>query len=147
MNAPFETIPFLTTYQPALLALAILALTVLIQSVLIVPLAFLTGKQAPGMLVNGSHDDFSFRVVRTYLNATENLPAFAATVFLAIIAGVDQDWVNWLAGLHVGFRMIFWMAYYSGIGRVAFGPRTFSYVGGVLANIILAGMTVYALIT
>ncbi len=138
--------PFLVAYQPALLALAILALTVLIQSFLAGPLAFLSGKQGPGMPLNGDHGDFSFRVLRTYLNSTENLPAFAATVIVAVLIGVNADWVNWLAGLHLGFRMIFWAVYYSGIGKVAGGPRTLSYVGGWSINAILAAMTIHALV-
>ncbi|MDG2004841.1 MAG: MAPEG family protein [Novosphingobium sp.] len=146
MDNLFEALPSLASYHPALLALALLSLAVLIQGVLTAPLAFARGDEEPGMPLKGDHAKFSFRVIRTYANSVENFPAFIATLFLAIIVGVDPTWVNWLAGLHVGFRLLFWVVYFAGIGKVAGGPRTMSYVGGWLTNTVLAGMTVYAFI-
>lgn len=145
MNSLIEAMPYLDAYQCALLALAILCLAVLIQGVLTAPLAFAKEEETPGIPLQGSHDQLSFRVVRTYQNSVENLPAFVAVLFLAIIAGVDATWVNWLAGIHVAARLLFWTAYYSGTGKIAGGPRTMTYVLGWLTNTILAGMVLYAL--
>ena len=147
MTAIFEALPALAAYQPSLLALALLCIAVLIQAVLTAPLAFVTGDEEPGVALKGDHSKRSFRVIRTYQNSVENLPAFAATLFVAIIAGVDTGWVNWLAGIHVASRLLFWAIYYSGKGATAGGPRTFAFLGGLLTNLTLAGMTAYALVS
>jgi len=144
-NTP-EILPQLTAYQPALLALAVLLLSVLVQSMLTAPLAFIKGEQAPGSPLQGGHDLFSFRVLRAYLNSVENLPGFGLALGLAIALGLDASTVNWLAGAHVAFRLLFWFVYYSGIGKVAGGPRTLSYVGALTANMILAGYVLYGLL-
>ncbi|WP_164116402.1 MAPEG family protein [Sphingorhabdus sp. Alg239-R122] len=146
MNSLFESLPYLTAYHPALLALALLCLAILIQAILNAPLGFASGEQEPGRPLKGSHEQLSFRVLRTYMNSVENYPAFIAAVLLAIIAGISPVWVNWLAGLHLAFRLAFWVVYYGGIGKVAGGPRTLAYVGGWLTNSILATMAVYTLL-
>ena len=146
MNDLNEILPQLMAYQPALLALALLCLSVLVQSFLTAPLAFATGSQEPGMPLKGDHTSRSFRVVRTYNNAVENLPAFGFSLLLAILVGLDVAAVNWLAGLHVAFRMGFWFVYYSGIGKVAGGPRTLCYVGGMTTNLGLVGYGLFALL-
>ncbi len=146
MTSLFEALPYLEAYHCALLALSVLTFAVLIQGLLVAPLGFAKDEEAPGMPLQGTHANLSFRVLRTFANSTENLPMFIAALLLAIIAGVDATWVNWLAGLHVAFRLLFWLVYYAGVGKVAGGPRTIAFVGGWLTNVILAGMVVYALL-
>ena len=147
MNSLFEILPYLAEYQPSLLMLAILCFAILIQSLLLAPLAFAPGREEPGIPLTGSHKDFSFRVIRTHANSVENLAPFVAMILLAAIAGVSPIWVNWLAGIHLAARLVFWGVYYSGIGKVAGGPRTISFIAGWLTNTILAGMTIYALVS
>jgi len=146
MTSIFETLPFVAAYQPSLLALALLSLAILVQGVLTAPFAFAPGDEEPGMPLRGTHADLSFRVIRTYANSIENLPVFVATLLLAIIAGVDPIWVNWLAGLHVAARFLFWGVYYAGVGKIAGGPRTIGYLGGWITNTILVAMTIYSLV-
>jgi len=132
-------------YQPAVLAFAVLCLAVLIQAFLTAPLAFLHEEQSPGKPLRGDHTLLSFRVIRTHANSVENLPVFGFALLLAILAGVGATTVNWLAGIHVVSRLAFWVVYYSGIGKVAGGPRTLAFLGGSLSNLVLIGMTIYAL--
>lgn len=147
MTSIFEALPFLAAYQPSLIAIAILSMAILIQGLLTAPFAFAPGDEEPGMPLKGTHADFSFRVIRTYANSVENLPVFVATCLIAIIAGVDPIWVNWLVGLHVAARILFWIVYYSGVGKVAGGPRTIGFLGGWITNAILVGMALFVLIT
>ena len=133
-------------YDPALLALAVLCSAVLIQSFLTAPLAFLKEEQSPGMPLRGDHGLLSFRVLRTYSNSVENLPCFGLSLLLAIFVGASASPVNWLAGIHVAFRLAFWAVYYGGIGKVAGGPRTLCYVGGLLSNLGLAGTALFVLV-
>ncbi len=132
-----DIIPLITAYQPALVALIILCLAVLIQSFLAGILGLGKSDEEPGKPLKGTHNDLSFRILRTYANSTENLSMFGLTVFLAIVAGVSPAWVNWLAGVHVVIRLLYWAIYYSGIGKVAGGPRTMAYASGLLANLSL----------
>ena len=102
--------------------------------------------ELPGIPLKGDHTKLSFRVLRTYANSTENFSVFVATLLLAIIAGVSPWIVNWLAGLHVAFRLVFWAVYYSGVGKVGGGVRTIVYVLGWLTNMVLAVIMIYTLL-
>lgn len=137
----------LSEYQPAILFFAVLCLAVLTQAFLTAPFAFLREEQAPGMPLQGDHQLFSFRVLRTHANSVESLPVFGFTLLLAIVAGVGPLVVNGLTGVHVASRLAFWVVYYAGIGRVAGGPRTLTFVGGALSNLALIGVALYALAT
>ena len=137
----------LSPYEPAILAFAVLCMAVMIQAFLTAPLGFLKEEQAPGMPLQGDHDMLSFRVLRTYANSVENLPAFGFSLLLAILVGVGATAVNALAAIHVASRLAFWAVYYSGVGKVAGGPRTMTYVGGALSNLVLAGMVLYTLVS
>lgn len=136
------SLELIVPYQPSLLALAALILCILIQSLLTAPLAFIRNEQSPGMPLRGDHTQLSFRALRTYQNSVENLPAFGLALALAILLGVKPALVNWAACLYVGFRMLFWALYYSGAGRHAGGPRSMSYVGGLICNgvLVVAGL-------
>lgn len=145
-NTIIEIVPQLAAYQPALLALTVLCLIVLMQNFLTAPFAYLKQQQSPGMLLRGDHSLLSFRVVRTYQNSVESLPAFGLTLVVAILLGVNAFLINWLAVIHVAFRLAYWAVYYSGVGKVAGGLRTLCFVGGLTANIVIAVACVYRLL-
>jgi uncharacterized MAPEG superfamily protein len=147
MNSLFDALPYLEAYRFSLLVLPALALTILIQNFLLAPLAFISGEQTPGMPLRHDHSKLGFRAMRTYANSAEMFPAFGWALLAAIIAGAAPLLVNWLAGIYFAFRMVFWVVYYSGIGKVAGGARTLSHVGGLLANMVLAGAAIHALLT
>ncbi len=144
MTTLTETIPQLAAYQLALLILALLCVIVLLQSFMTAPLAFVSEEQVPGMPLKHDHSKLSFRALRTYGNSAENLPAFGFSLVAAIAFGALPALVNWLAVIYLVFRLAFWAAYYSGVGKIAGGPRTIFYVGGLLANLVLAGSAVVA---
>ena len=146
MNSLHTLEPLLQPYHWALLASCVLVLMVLIQNFLTAPLAFLKGEQIPGGPVQGGHHLLSYRVLRTHANSTENLGVFGFALLLAIVASVAPIWVNWLAIIHVIFRMAFWVVYYSGIGKVAGGLRTMCFVGGLVSNVILGVFALVAML-
>ena len=141
LNSAFS----LSAYEPAIFALALLCLAVLTQALLTAPFAFLKEEQAPGMPLQGDHNLLSFRVLRTHSNSAESLPVFGFSLLIAVLVGVAAPLVNWLAAIHVASRLFFWAIYYSGVGKVAGGPRTIAFVGGALSNLILIGAALYAL--
>ena len=150
MTPLIEIWPALAGYQPALLALAVLAVVVPVQGFLAGALGLARSDEVPGRPLKGGHPDQSFRILRTYANSTENLPAFMAAVVLAIIAGAGAMLVNVLAVIHLVARLAYWLIYYGGIGKAGGGVRTIVYVIGLLANIglsVLAAFAVWGLAT
>lgn len=146
MNAIHDLRSALMQYDFAFIFLALLCLVTLIQNFLLAPIAFASNEQEPGMPVRLDHNALSFRAIRTYQNSIETLPVFGFALIVAIIAGVSPWWVNLIAGVYLGFRLLFWAIYYSGIGKVTGGPRTIAFVGGLIANVALAIMAVYSTI-
>lgn len=147
MSSLFEAMPYLGAYQPSFLVLALLTLTILVQNFLIVPLAFVRNEQVPGMPLRHDHTKLSFRTMRTHANSAESLPAFGWALMVAIIAGVSPGLVNWLAGIYLAFRLVYWGVYYGGMGKVAGGARSMVYVGGWLANLVLSCAAIFVLLT
>lgn len=141
-----ESLTLITAYQPALIALALAALIAPVQSFLSAPFAFIRREQVPGMPLRHDHSRLSFRVLRTYSNTVENLPAFGIAVAVAIVAQGAPGWVNALAIGHLACRLAFWGIYYAGLGPAAGGPRTLVYVGGLLTNIGLCVVGLVALV-
>ncbi|MFK7896692.1 MAG: MAPEG family protein [Myxococcota bacterium] len=138
--------PNLAAYEPAILALGILCLSVLIQGFLTAPLSFLNEEQTPGMPLQGDHDLLSFRAQRAFSNSAETLPLVGFALGVALYAGVTPALVNWLTALHVLSRIAFAGIYYSGIGKVAGGPRTMAFVAAALLNIALICAALYSLL-
>lgn len=145
MNSVIETFPYLLAYHPALVALSVLCLAVLLQALLTAPMAFANGDQTPGAPIQGDHTVLSFRVIRTHANSVESLAPFGLALLIAILVGVNASLVNWLAVIHVVARLGFWAVYYSGKGKIAGGPRTICFVGGLISNFVLVGACIYFL--
>jgi uncharacterized MAPEG superfamily protein len=97
--------------------------------------ADLFGEIGPGQRARQNHADL-------FQHHREPACALAA----AVAGGVSPDPVIWLALIYLGFRLIYWAVYYSGIGKVAGDPRTLAHVGGLLTNIVLAGAAISALV-
>ena len=147
MNALSDPQSYFAAYQMSFLVLAVLALMVVVQNFLTAPLAFIKEEQVPGMPLRFDHAHLSFRALRTYANSAESFPAFGWALLAAIVSGAPAGWVNGLALAFLGFRLAFWVIYYSGVGRIAGGPRTLCFVGGLLANAALAVMAIYAVLS
>ena len=146
MTGAANIYPHFSDYSLALTALTLLCFIICIQSVIAGAIGLGKSNEEPGLPLKGSHNDFSFRTLRTYANSVENLPMFGLIVLLAIFIGVEPKWVNWLAVIHVVCRVLYWAIYYSGIGKVEGGPRTITYVIALFANFILAGITLFTII-
>lgn len=146
MQSMIETVPQLAAYYPAIVALILLCLMVLVQGFLAGLLGLAGGEETAGLPLKGDHTKFSFRTLRTYHNSTENFSVMIATTILAILAGVSVALVNWLVGLHVMIRLVYWAVYYSGVGKVGGGIRTITYVAAFFMNVILAVATAYWLL-
>ena len=146
MTSIIESNPQLLAYQPAFLSLILLCLMVLIQGFLAGAIGYAKSEEIPGRPLQGTHKDQSFRIIRTYGNSTETLTMLLAAAFLAMLAGVNPTFVNWLVGLHLLVRIAYSGVYYAGYGKTGGGARTIIYVIGLFTNIALALLTVYAML-
>lgn len=146
MTSLLETIAGLSSYQPTIACLLILCLMVVVQGFLAGALGLAQSEEVPGVPLKGNHDDRPFRIIRTYANSTENLPAFFAAAALAVVVGAPATVVNWIVALHLVSRLAYWPIYYAGIGKNGGGLRTIVYVGGLLANLGLVLIALFALI-
>ena len=143
METVINALPLFSSYEPALLVLALLCIINLIQSGLTAPFAFLNVEQTPGMPLQGDHDKFSFRVMRTYANSTESVPTFGFTLLAAVLLTVSPELTNWVAGIYLVSRVAFWVIYYKGVGAVGGGPRTICFIASLVSNLVLALACVY----
>lgn len=146
MDSLFDAVPYLDGYRFSFVVLLALSVITLVQNFLTAPLAFLKDEQIPGMPLRFDHSKLSFRVMRTYQNSAESLPAFMAALAVAVVAGGAAGVVNLAAGVYLAARIGFWAVYYSGTGKIAGGPRTMMFVVCLLANLTIAGAAGLALV-
>lgn len=145
MDSLFDAIPFLDSYRLSFVVLASLSFVLLLQNLLTAPLSFGKDEQVPGMPLQFDHSKLSFRVMRTFQNSAENLPAFTAALLAAIAGGAAPTLVNSAAMVYLAARLAYWAIYYSGVGKVGGGPRTIVFVVGFLANVVIAIAAIVAL--
>lgn len=86
-----------------------------------------------------SHDSFVFRSHRTFMNSLENLPLFLGTVVLAFFVGTDPTWVGALVWAFALSRVVHMVLYYAIATERNPSPRSYFYMLGLLANLILLG--------
>jgi len=133
-------------YSTALLCLMVLVLAVSAQSFISTFVNLLKREGTPGKIVEGDHDQSHWRIYRCHQNSVENFGPFAATVLAAILSGASAGWINVLAIVHVIARLAHWFVYSQGIGPLAMGPRTISYVVGFVANVVMALVVLFAVL-
>ena len=133
-------------YSTALLCLIVLVLVVCIQSFTSTFINLLKREGTPGKIIEGNHEESHWRVYRVHQNSVENFSPFAATVITGVLVGASAGWINILAIVHLIARLAHWVIYAKGIGPVASGPRTISYVIGFVSNIVMAVVVLFALL-
>lgn len=132
-------------YSTALLCLIVLVLSVCAQSFISTFTNLLKREGTPGKVVEGNHGDSHWRIYRTHQNSVENFSPFAATVLAGVLAGASAGWINALAVIHLLARLTHWFVYSQGIGALAMGPRTISFVIGFASNIVMALVVLLAI--
>ena len=79
-----------------------------------------------------------YRAFRAYSNLTETLPAFAAALTAAILAGANPFWVNLLASIFFVSRIVVAYVHIQGIGKASGGLRSLIFALGWATCIGLA---------
>ena len=137
----------LADYSATHAGLVVILATVLIQQLIA------SGKKAkapgaiPGKMDDSlGHDSVVFRTQRTWMNSLENLPAMLGTVFLALFIGANPKWTGILVWVFAIARIIHMVLYYAIATNVNPSPRSWFFVVGFVANLVLLGFCIAALL-
>ena len=93
-----------------------------------------------------SHHSFVFRAHRTFMNSLENLPAMLGTAFLAVLVGANAFWVGMLIWIFAVSRIIHMALYYAIATERNPSPRSYFFMVGLVANVVLLGFCAVALL-
>lgn len=127
-----------TTYAFAIWGLWLILLTVFIQSA-VASVAHRKQKYyVPGIVDNKlSHESFVFRSDRTFLNSHENLLMMFGPALLAMFVGMDAYWVGLLVWIYAIARIIHMALYYVIATEKNPSPRSYFYMVGNIATLVL----------
>jgi uncharacterized MAPEG superfamily protein len=92
------------------------------------------------------HSSVVFRTQRTWMNSLENLPVMLGTIFVAVSVGADVKWTGILVWVFAIARIIHMVLYYVIATNVNPSPRSWFFLIGLVANIVLLGFCVAALL-
>lgn len=139
--------PLFETYQSALLAMLIIIITAIIQSLVAMKVKAARPGAIPGKIdPELSHESFVYRAHRTFMNTLENTPIMLATGFVAILSGTDAYWTGLLLWIYAVSRILHMILYYAIATEKNPSPRSFPFLAGFTANVVLAGMVMVRLL-
>ncbi|RBW42625.1 MAPEG family protein [Psychromonas sp. B3M02] len=95
---------------------------------------------------NLSHDSFVFRAHRTFQNTLENSALFIGTVLLAFTLNVQSPIFAICIWIYLLARMIHMALYYAIATENNPSPRTYFFLMGVAANVVMLGILALRLI-
>jgi len=86
---------------------------------------------------NLSHDSFIFRAHRTYHNTLENSTLFVITVLFAFVLNFQSPIFAICVWVYVASRIIHMVLYYAIATEKNPSPRSYFFLMGVIANVIM----------
>ncbi|HJK89363.1 MAG TPA: MAPEG family protein [Polyangiaceae bacterium LLY-WYZ-15_(1-7)] len=130
----------LATQSLALWALLALVAMVLLQSLVAAGAHRSQKTYVPGVVDEElGHESFVFRSHRTFMNSLENLPMMVPAIVLGLLVGLDPLWLGALSWAYVGARALHMALYYAIATEKNPSPRSWFYMLGLLANVVLLG--------
>jgi len=128
----------LATYSFAIWGLWLILLTVLIQYQ-VASIAHRKQKHyVPGIVDDKlSHESFVFRSNRTFLNSNENLLMMFGPALLGMLVGMDAYWLGILVWIYAIARILHMALYYVMTTEKNPSPRSYFYLVGSAANLVL----------
>ena len=128
----------LTEYSLAMQALMLIFATVMAQSVIAMIAHRKQQHYVPGVVSEKlGHESFVFRSHRTFMNSQENLLLMIGTVFVAVMAGMDAAWVAGCVWVYAIARLVHMVLYYIIATEKNPCPRSYFYMIGFVANLVL----------
>ena len=128
----------LEAYTSALLGVWVILLTVFIQGMVASVAHRRQSRYVPGIVDHQlSHESFVFRSHRTFMNSQENLVLMLGTAMISMLAGVDASWVAGAVWVYAIARLIHMWLYYVIATEGNPSPRSYFYMIGLVANLVL----------
>ncbi|WP_018417282.1 MAPEG family protein [Teredinibacter turnerae] len=125
----------------AAVSLWFIIVTVVVQSVVAATVKARQPGAVPGkMPENLSHDSFVFRAQRTFMNSLENTPLMLATGLLALVLQINGMWTGVLLAVYAVARILHMALYYGIATERNPSPRSYFFLIGLLANMVLLGV-------
>lgn len=137
----------LDVYGSALLASALIVLMAIVQS-LVATAAHRGQKDAvPGIVDETlSHGSFVFRSHRTFMNTLETVPLMLIIALIAMAAGVGPALLGWIMWIYLAARVAHMALYYAIATEQNPSPRSWFYLIGLGAQLVLIVTTIVALL-
>lgn len=86
---------------------------------------------------NLSHDSFVFRAHRTFQNTLENSALFVGTVLFAFLLNVQSPVFATCVWVYLAARVVHMVLYYAISTEKNPSPRTYFFLIGLLANVVM----------
>lgn len=128
----------LATYSFTIWGLWLISMTVFIQYN-VAAIAHRTQRHyVPGIVDDKlSHESFVFRSHRTFLNSHENLLMIFGPALLGMLVGMDAYWLGMLVWVYAIARILHMALYYVTKTENNPSPRSYFYMVGSVANLVL----------
>jgi uncharacterized MAPEG superfamily protein len=128
----------LASYSFAVLGLWLILMTVFVQAI-VASAAHRKQKQYVPGIVNDklSHESFVFRSHRTFLNSHENLLMMFGPALLGMLVGMDAYWLGILVWIYAISRILHMALYYVIATESNPSPRSYFFMVGFVANLVL----------
>jgi uncharacterized MAPEG superfamily protein len=128
----------LASYSFAVLGLWLILMTVFVQAI-VASAAHRKQKQYVPGIVNDklSHESFVFRSHRTFLNSHENLLMMFGPALLGMLVGMDAYWLGILVWIYAISRILHMALYYVIATESNPSPRSYFFMVGFFANLVL----------
>lgn len=137
----------LSDYWATFLWVAIIIATVLVQWFIASATKAKQAGAIPGKQPqNLSHQSFVFRAWRTHQNSLENLSPMLGTVILAVLVGVHPLWTASVTAVFAVARLAHMVLYYVIATEKNPSPRSYFFMLGLIANVVLLVMTFWTLL-
>ena len=128
----------LATYSFAIWGLWLILMTVFIQYRVAAIAHRKQDHYVPGIVDDKlSHESFVFRSHRTFLNSHENLLMIFGPAVLGLLVGMDAYWLGMLVWVYAIARILHMALYYVVATEANPTPRSYFYLVGSLANLVL----------
>lgn len=103
--------PSLASYQSTLIVMAAAALLLVVQ-LIVADLTAIKRRHKSGYPIPADSSQFLFRAARAHANTNESIAAFALLAITGILVAANPPWLNALAMLWLGARVVHMLAYY-----------------------------------
>lgn len=127
-----------SVYTSAFIGILVVLVTLVVQSFVANTSKARLPNHIPGKIdPQLGHESFVYRAYRTMENSLENIALFLGSAFLAILVGASSSWVAMCIWVYALARIVHMVLYYLIATEKNPSPRSYFFLLGLLANLML----------